>query len=135
MNKIEKIVNSLKKTHITRPDVAVLSKISKSNRLLNFGAINTDHAISVYEDVKNMAHTETKSYIGKILGFRVNGSIFEDFPNIFSAKDATSSKMIKILCVADGASSLESRKQDLKNEIHACQFRHEAIVPMENARD
>lgn len=126
-------MNSLRKSHIIRPDEGVLCRISKSDKLLDYGIIKTDYAISVYQSVKEMAGTETKSYIGKVLGLRINGSIFDDYPFLLSAKDDESAKTIKILTVADGAQSLELRKQDLKNEIEACDLSHAAIVPMKHA--
>jgi serine/threonine protein kinase len=65
---------------------------------------------------------------------RVNVSpVFDDFPFIMSAKDKNSVKIIKILRVAVGSSELTSRDQDRMNEIHACNFAHEAIVPMRHA--
>eukprot|EP01031_Cornospumella_fuschlensis_P038487 gene38487-46781_t len=67
-SKIGTIVKSLRKVGISRPLEDVLGRIARSDRLLDFGAVKTEYAVSVYEDVKNMAGTETKSYIGEVLG-------------------------------------------------------------------
>lgn len=131
--KFNKFVDSLKKCHITKPDPIVLGRIAKSNTLLNIGAFNTESANDLYLDVKETAGTETKSYIGEFLGLRINGPVFENFPFLFGAKKGNESKMIKVLRVADGTIGLELRQKSIDYEIHACEFRHEAIVPMEHA--
>jgi serine/threonine protein kinase len=134
-NRIHRIVQTLQeKCHINRPDSAVISRIAKNERLLDLAVINTAYTYEVYENVKNLAGTETKSFIGEVLDMRVNGNVFEDFPFVLSAKRDTEAKLIKILRVADGASKLASRLEDLQFEILACRFSHEAIVPMEHHR-
>jgi serine/threonine protein kinase len=61
----------------------------------------------------------------------VNGYVFEEFPFILSVKNETSAKLIKILRVPDGSTELSVGQDDVKYEIGASEFKHEAIVPME----
>jgi serine/threonine protein kinase len=129
-NRLNCILQSLTKCQITRPDETVVKRIAKCDRLLDYGSINTAYALDMYEDVKLSAGSATKSYIGECLGMKVIGSVFEDFPFLLSALDHGSAKIIKILRVADGASSLRTRQQDVRYEIESCHFRHDAIVPM-----
>jgi hypothetical protein len=131
VSRIGKILQSLRKCHIDRPNETVLNRIAKSESLLDLGSLQTEYACSVYDSVKSLAGTETRSYIAKILGIRINGPVFDEFPFLLSAADGTSLKMIKVLSVADGVSSLQSRQQDIAFEMKACEFHHEAIVPME----
>lgn len=135
VNRVEKMINFLKKVHINRPDEMVIRRISQSEKLLDLGVINTEYAFNTYQNVKDMAGTETKTYIGQVLGLDVSGPPFEDFPFIFSAMDEKSDemKLIKILRVAEGCSDFEIRNNDVQNEIQASNFHHEAIVPMQHA--
>lgn len=130
------IVKSLRKHHINKPDEVVLGRIARSDRLLDYGAVNTDCAYSVYQDVRSMAGSETKSYIGDVLGLHVNGPVFEQFPFILAAREKVTfaPKLIKVLRIADSASSLTERQEDLRFEVEASKkFKHEAIVPMQHA--
>ena len=63
---------------------------------------------------------------------KVNCAVFEDFPFILSARDEKSgvSKVVKILRVSDGASSLAIRELDYRHEADSAKFVHESIVPM-----
>ena len=60
------------------------------------------------ENAHETAGTETKSYIGKVLGIRVS----DDFPFILGARDEKSgaSKVVKILRDSDRVSSLAIRE-------------------------
>jgi serine/threonine protein kinase len=64
--------------------------------------------------------------------YRVNGSVFSEFPFILSAHDAAdAAKIVKILRVPDGATNLSIRQQDVIYEAESAKFLHDAIVPME----
>ena len=129
MNRIATILANLKKHNINRPDATVIERISRSERLLEVGCATTDLSYSTYQNVKDTASSETKSYIGSVLGMKLNGVVFEDFPFILSARQNNIAKLVKILRVADGASPLESRQKDVLYEMRAAEFVHTAIVP------
>lgn len=102
-SRIEKLVDSLKKHSINRPDASTLQRISRDDKLLDFGSINTECAYDICRRVEEIATTATKSFIGKTLNLYINnGPISDDYPNIFSARDETSFKMVKILRVGGG---------------------------------
>jgi hypothetical protein len=88
-SRISKIVESLKKCSINRPDDTTLQRLSRDEKLLDFGCINTDCALDIYRSVKESASTQTKSFIGKSLNLFINGPIFDGSPRIFSAHDDT----------------------------------------------
>jgi len=112
---------------------SVLHRLARNDRNLEVGSVNTELALSTYENVKEAAGTETKSCIGAEIGMKVNGSVFDDFPFILSAHDSAGTpRLVKILRVADGASQLSSRQQDVRYEAESAKFVHGSIVPMEN---
>ena len=83
--------------------------------------------------MKEAAGTETKSCIGAEIGMKVNGSVFDEFPFILSAHDDDGvPKIVKILRVPEGASSLSIREQDVRYEAESVKFIHTSIVPMIN---
>jgi len=99
---MEKIVASLKKCHINTRNastISILQRLARNDRNLEVGCVNTELALSTYENVKEAAGTETKSCIGTEIGMTVNyGSVFADFPFILSARNAANeSKLVKIL--------------------------------------
>ena len=132
---MEKIVASLQKCHINTRNastISVLQRLARNDRNLEVGCVNTELALSTYENVKEAAGTETKSCIGTEIGMKVNGSVFDDFPFILSARNAANeSKLVKILRVPDGSASLSSRQQDVRYEAESVKFVHDSIVPME----
>ena len=132
VNRFTRIFYFLKKMNIDRPNIEVIEKIAKSERLVEAASFSTSLAYSTYINVRDSAGSRTKTYIGKELGMRINGSVFEDFPFIISAETAEGKYvLLKILKISDGATSCDIRKQDIAYESDACRFIHEAIVPME----
>jgi hypothetical protein len=112
--------------------VSVLERLVRSDRNLEVGSVNTAMAVTVYENVKEFAASETKSCIANELKMKVNGSVFENAPFILSAHDCKDTpKLLKILRVPEGVSALATRQQDLRYEAESVKFKHEAIVPME----
>lgn len=132
---MQKIVNSLTKRHIniSNPAVtSVLQHLGRHDRYLEVGSVNTDLAVSTYENVRDAASTETKSCIGAEIHMKVNGSVFDEFPFILSAHDSAGAlRLVKILRVPEGCSALTTRQQDLQFETESVKFVHSAIVPME----
>ena len=135
VNRMAKIVESLKKCGINTSNAStasVLVQLARNDRNLEVGSVNTELALSTYENVKEAAGTETKSCIGAEIEMKVNGSVFPEFPFILSAHDAAeAAKLVKILRVPDGATNLSIRQQDVIYEAESAKFRHDAIVPME----
>ena len=132
---MEKIIASLKKCNINTSNTSVtsvLQRMARNYRNIELGSVNTDLALSTYENVRDAASTETKSCIGAELGMKVNGSVFDDFPFILSAHDSDgAAKLVKILRVSEGASQLSLRLKDVLYEAESSKFVHCAIVPME----
>ena len=135
-NRMEKIVLSLKKSGINVSNAStasILLRLARHDRDLEVGSVNTELALSTYENLKVEAGTETKSCIGAEIGMKVNGSVFEDFPFILSAHDAAGDpKLVKILRVPDGANGLSIRQQDIRYESESTKFVHNSIVPMQS---
>ena len=133
-NRMEKMVGFLKKYSINTSSpaaAAVLERLSRNDRNLEVGSVSTELAFLTYQRAKDEAGTETKSCIGTELGMKVNGSVFEEFPFILSARDSDgSAKLVKILRVPEGASQLAIRRLDVTYEAESCKFVHDAIVPM-----
>eukprot|EP01031_Cornospumella_fuschlensis_P028095 gene28095-33927_t len=79
-----------------------------------------------------MAGTETKLYIGEVLGMQLSEPPFDVFQSILAAKDmgSFSPKLVKILRVADDSSVPKARwEQNGRFEVEASsKLRHEAIV-------
>ena len=131
VNRFTRIYDLLKKSNIDRPNEDVIDKISRCERLTDAASFNTSLAYSTYLNVRDSAGSQTKSYIGSVMGMRINGSVFDDFPFILSAECVDGDYvLLKMLKVSDGAAGLEIRKQDIGYEANACNFSHEAIVPM-----
>ena len=132
---MEKIVLSLKKCNINvnnASTTSILQRLGRNERNLEIGSVSTELALITYQNVKDAAGTETKSCIGAELGMKVNGSVFDEFPFILSAHDASGApKLVKILRVPDGAMQRSSREQDVRYEAESVKFVHPAIVPME----
>ena len=126
---------SLKKCHVNTSSasvISVLQRLARNQRYVELASINTELALSTYENVRDTAGTETKSCIGGELGMKVNGSVFDDFPFILSAHDSDgAAKLVKILRVPEGATQLSLRQRDVRYEAESCKFLHDAIVPME----
>jgi serine/threonine protein kinase len=135
VNRLAKIVESLEKCGINTSNastISILQRLAKNDRNLEVGSVSTELALSTYYNVKDAAGTETKSCIGSEIGMKVNGSVFPEFPFILSAHDAAdAAKLVKILRVPDGATSLSIRQQDVKYEAESVKFVHHSIVPME----
>lgn len=132
---MQRIIDSLKKCKIntSSPDVAsVLNILARHERCLEVGSVNTELALSTYENVRDASHTQTKSCIGMEINMRINGSVFEDFPFILGAVDsANNPRLVKILRVPDGCLSLSTRQQDMRYEMESVKFIHPAIMPVE----
>ena len=131
-NRMEKIVQSLKKCHINKTDPIVLSRIGQVDRFLEVGSVSTDLAVTIYKNVQAAAGSETKSCITTMTGLVLNGPVFDEFPFIFSAHDSHEiPKLVKILKVAEGVAALATRETDVEYEARSVQLKHPAIVPME----
>ena len=137
VNRLAKIVESLEKCGINTSNastISILQRLAKNDRNLEVGSVNTELAFSTYVNVKEAAGTETKSCIGSETGMKVNGSVFPEFPFILSAHDAAgAAKLVKILRVPDGATSLSIRLQDVNYEAESVKFIHASIVPMQRS--
>jgi len=132
-----KIVQSLKKCGIDTESAKanfVLQRLARNDRNLEVGSVSTELAYSTYQNVKDSAGTETKSCISSKLGIKVNGCPFPDFPFILSARDEVGMpKLVKILRVLEGTTSLTIRQRDYEFEAESVKFVHASIVPMKRS--
>ncbi len=134
-----KVISSLAKCNINRPDENILRRISKSDSLLRHASTSTDYAYNLYDELKITVQTPTQTYIGEIVGLNVDGPLDMDMGilNVFKASDINTGqlKVMKILRVPEGTKDYSIRKKDIEYEVYAANnFKHDAIVPMTHHR-
>lgn len=111
---------ALLRSGITRPDERVLGRIAL-NFVDSLNAVDTDEqCVELYYHVKGLPSTVTRAEISKQHQLNLDGTAYENNPNLLKANDEFGVHcVVKILKVRGGVQSCEIRKLEVEREAEA----------------